>query len=108
MEHYAAKRGEVHHHRQLNKKMKLIFIDETSDSKFKQYFGLCCAVIDSFYYSQLKNQFHKILLDGGWNQKVEFKGSCLFSASTGDTSITIDKRIDIANELLDLNSAKKK
>ena len=31
-----------------------------------------------------------------------------FSASTGDKNISIDKRIDIANELLDLNSAKKK
>ena len=87
--------------------MKLIFVDETSDSKFKDYFGLCCAVIDSFYYSQLKRQFHSILVNGGWNTKVEFKGSYLFSAKKGDKNITIDKRINIACALLDLNCANK-
>jgi hypothetical protein len=87
--------------------MKLVFVDETSDSKFTNYFGLCCAVIDSFYYSQLKKQFHKILLKSGWDHNIEFKGSTLFSAKTGDISVGIDKRIDMANSILDLNTAKK-
>lgn len=87
--------------------MKLVFVDETSDSKFSEYFGLCCAIIDSFYYAQLKRQFHSILLKSGWDPSIEFKGSTLFSAKTGDVSVGIEKRIDIANEILDLNTAKK-
>jgi hypothetical protein len=87
--------------------MKLIFIDETGDAKFTDYFGICCAIIDSFYYSQLKKQFHNILLKNGWDSNIEFKGSCLFSAKKGDVTISIDRRIDIANDLLDLNAAKK-
>ncbi len=85
--------------------MKMVFIDETSDSKYKNYFGLCCAVIDSFYYSQLKKQFHKILLKSGWNTDIEFKGATLFSATAGDVTVNIEKRIEIANALLDLNTA---
>lgn len=87
--------------------MQLVFVDETSDSKFTEYFGLCCAIINSFYYSQLKRQFHEILIQSGWDPRIEFKGSYLFSAKRGDPNISIEKRIDIANALLDLNTAKK-
>ncbi len=87
--------------------MILIFIDETSDSKFKDYFGLCCAVINSSSYVQVKQQFQGILVKDGWDPSIEFKGSFLFSASSGDTSIPVDKRVEIAHKLLDLNVAKK-
>jgi len=86
--------------------MLLLFIDETSDKKFKEYYGICCAVINSNFYKKIKNDFQKILVHEGWNPDVEFKGSLLFSASKGDCSVSIEKRIDIASKILDLNISK--
>jgi len=43
------------------------FIDETSDIKFKNYFGLCCATINAVNYVTVKKEFQKILLDAGWD-----------------------------------------
>jgi hypothetical protein len=85
--------------------MKLVFVDETSDDKFKDYFGLCCAVIDSNFYNLLKTKFHKILLKSGWPSNIEFKGSYLFSATKGPHEITIDKRIELAKQILELNKS---
>ena len=31
--------------------MLLVFIDETGDDKFKDYFGLSCAVINTNFYA---------------------------------------------------------
>jgi hypothetical protein len=86
--------------------MLLAFVDETSDTKFKDYFGLCCAAINSNFYRQIKDDFHKILIDGGWNPDIEFKGSYLFSALSGDTNVSIEKRIEITSSILALNAAK--
>ena len=85
--------------------MEMVFIDETSDTKFKNYFGLCLATINSFHYKTLKDGFHSILRESGWNENIEFKGAYLFSSSCGDPQIGIDKRIDICSNLLDLNSS---
>lgn len=71
--------------------MLLAFVDETSDTKFKDYFGLCCATINSSFYRQIKDDFQRILTNGGWNPNIEFKGSYLFSALSGDTSVPIEK-----------------
>jgi hypothetical protein len=87
--------------------MILAFVDETSDSKFKKYFGLSCAVINSNFYQQIKNEFQNILLDAGWDSKIEFKGSFLFSATQGCTDISIEKRIEIASRVLSLNVSNK-
>jgi hypothetical protein len=87
--------------------MQLIFVDETSDSKFKDYFGLCVTTINCIYYRELKTGFHKILRDGGWNLDVEFKGEYLFSASKGCPSVQVDKRVEIAESILALNKANK-
>jgi len=87
--------------------MLLVFFDETSDSKFKDYFGLSCVVINSAHYTQVKTEFHNILLKNGWNPEIEFKGSYLFSANSGDTDIDIERRILIAEGILDLNTSKK-
>jgi len=87
--------------------MWLIFIDETSDSKFKDYFGLSCVVVNSTFYSNIKREFQKILLDYGWNPEIEFKGSYLFSATKGCTDISVEKRIEIASKVLKLNTAKR-
>lgn len=86
--------------------MILIFADETSDNKFKDYFGISIAVINSNYYSPIKQNFHKILEKSKWDTEIEFKGSCLFSETKGDTNISIDERINICSDLLKLNKSK--
>lgn len=87
--------------------MKSVFIDETSDHKYKDYFGLCCAVTDSYFYRTLKEETQKILRESGWDLEIEFKGYTLFSASKGDTNISVDKRVEIASKLLNLNVSSK-
>lgn len=87
--------------------MILLFVDETSDAKFKEYFGLSCAVVKHNYYRQIKVGFQEILIKGGWDPSVEFKGSYLFSASKGCTEIPVDKRVEMAERIIDLNIANK-
>ena len=49
--------------------MLLVFVDETSDSKFKDYFGLSVATINYTKYSKVKTEFQKILKKAnGMNQ----------------------------------------
>lgn len=86
--------------------MKLLFIDETSDSKYKNYLGFCIANMDAKSYSLVKSKAQKILNDINWDNKVEFKGSYLFSASQGCSDVEIEKRIEAAEKLLDLNAGK--
>jgi hypothetical protein len=87
--------------------MKLLFADESGDSKFKAYLGVCVACVDSSHYRSIKTGFHSLLSSYGWDPSIEFKGAYLFSANSGDTSITVDRRIQLASEVLDLCSAKK-
>ncbi len=87
--------------------MIMIFFDETGDSKFKEYFGICCVRINSAFYTQVKREFQSILESNQWDTNIEFKGSHLFSANSGDTNITIDQRINIAESLIGLNTANK-
>ena len=87
--------------------MLLVFVDETSDAKFSEYFGLCIATINAAYYRGVKSAFQQILIDNGWNPEIEFKGSYLFSASKGCKDIFVDKRVDIASLVLDLTAANK-
>jgi len=84
-----------------------IFIDETSDAKFKDYFGVCCAVVKHNFYRKIKTDFQSILIGGGWNPDVEFKGSYLFSASKGCPEVPVVERVDLAESILDLNIANK-
>lgn len=83
--------------------MQLVFIDETSDTKFKDYFGISCCIINSHFYKTVKSDFQSILLKEKWDPNIEFKGSYLFSASKGDRSISIEKRVLIAKKILRLN-----
>jgi hypothetical protein len=85
--------------------MILAFVDEMGDAKFKDYFGLCCALINSNFYRKIKQNFQKILISEGWNPSIEFKGACLFSATSGDTSIPVEKRIAITSKILSLNTS---
>lgn len=83
--------------------MLLVFVDETSDKKFKNYLGFCVATINSRSYSNLKAKAQKILRSIDWDPKTEFKGAFLFSASKGCPDVEIERRIDAAHKLLDLN-----
>jgi len=87
--------------------MLLIFVDETSDSKFKDYFGLSIVTINYTKYAKIKTEFHKIFQKSKWDESIEFKGSFLFSAKSGDTTVSIEERIEIAEKIIDLNIAKK-
>jgi hypothetical protein len=87
--------------------MKFIFLDETSDSDKKDYFGVCCVIMDSYSYKIVKEKSQNILSKSGWDRDIEFKGSTLFSITKGDTSISVEKRIEIAKDLLSLNLAQK-
>jgi hypothetical protein len=82
-----------------------VFLDETSDAKFKNYFGLCMATINSTFYPVVKREFQKILQKNGWDPCQEFKGSFLFSAKQGDTSVNVEDRVAIAQELISLNKS---
>lgn len=87
--------------------MICIFFDETSDHKFKDYFGISCAAVKHNYYGQIKESFQNTLLDAGWDPNVEFKGAYLFSATQGCTDIPVEKRVEIAESVIDLNTASK-
>jgi len=86
--------------------MRLIFVDETSDFKFSDYFGLSVAVMNSSFYGQIKRGFQRILTDAGWDPCVEFKGSYLFSATKGCQNVGIEERIGMASAILSLSVAK--
>ena len=88
--------------------MKFMFIDETSDEKFRDYLGLCIATVDARSYPSLKRKSPKILSDIGWDSQTEFKGKFLFSASKGSTHVDVERRIDAAHRLLDLNTSDQK
>ena len=87
--------------------MEFAFIDETSDIKFKNYFGICCATVNHTKYRTIKAGFQKILRDGGWDPEVEFKGSYLFSASKGCPEVSVEERIALAEKILRQNESDK-
>jgi hypothetical protein len=87
--------------------MKLMFVDETGDEKHKEYLGICVAMIDSKSYPLLKRESLAILEDAGWDPDTEFKGRFLFSATTGTTEVEVDRRVEAAGRLLDLNASTK-
>jgi hypothetical protein len=84
--------------------MKLIFIDETSDSEKKSFLGVCFCIIDLDFYRGLKEEVSGLLKNSDWDMSKEFKGSYLFSASNGDSKVSVDKRIEIAYELIKKSS----
>ncbi|MDQ8205734.1 hypothetical protein [Pelagicoccus sp. SDUM812003] len=86
--------------------MKCVFIDETSDSKFKSYHGLSIASVDSRFYPNLKEQFQSKLISVGWDPSIEFKGSYIFSKKSGDTNVDVPERVELAREVIALNKSK--
>lgn len=91
----------------LEEQMWLAFIDETSDAKFKNYFGISLALVNSSFYPGLKRDAQELLMNKGWDPKIEFKGSCLFSATKGCPDVNVENRIELASNLLNLNVANK-
>lgn len=86
--------------------MILAFLDECSDSKFKDYLGLSLAVMNASFYPQIKSEAQNALVSGGWDPSVEFKGEVLFSASKGCTDVDVASRVELAELLLSLHVAK--
>ncbi|MBN1351933.1 DUF3800 domain-containing protein [candidate division KSB1 bacterium] len=87
--------------------MKLVFIDETSDSKNPDYLGVCGALIDCAHYGKLKKEFHRYLEKHNWEKSIEFKGSWIFSASKGCQEVPVEERIELTQKIIALNTAKK-
>ena len=53
--------------------MWLGFVDETSDTKYKDYFGLSVALVNAAFYPNIKREAQRILIHGGWDPNIEFK-----------------------------------
>lgn len=87
--------------------MWFAFIDETSDAKFKNYIGISLALVNSSFYPGIKRDAQELLMNKGWDPKIEFKGSCLFSATKGCPNVNVENRIELASDLLNLNVANK-
>jgi hypothetical protein len=87
--------------------MRFLFVDETGDSKEKAYLGLCIASIDSTKYALLKKGALKILEKAGWPHEIEFKGSYLFSKTSGCKDVPVDERVAAAEKILELNAKKR-
>lgn len=85
----------------------MIFIDETGDDKFKNYFGVNLVLIDSKNYGIIKNGFQKILSKFSWDSDIEFKGSYIFSSNKGNKNISIDDRVNMVKEIVDLTHSNK-
>lgn len=53
--------------------MLLVFVDETSDAKYKDYLGFCIAQMNSKFYPKIKSESLGLLQDHGWDPAIEFK-----------------------------------
>ena len=84
--------------------MLLVFVDETGDSKFKEYLGISVAMVNATFYPALKRSAQELLLDFGW-ELAEFKGAHLFSQTKGCVGVDVETRIELAKALLDLHTA---
>jgi len=87
--------------------MKFIFIDETTNKRKKDFYGICGVSIDDYFYSRIAQDVSQLFKDAGWNLDFEFKGRFLFSSTKGDPTVTIEERIEIANQMVALNVARK-
>ena len=80
--------------------MKFIFVDEIEcPEKNSKFFGLGAIVINSNNYHKFKEHFEACFNKLGWNKEIEFKGKYLFSKK-GDSSVSIEQRIDFVKELV--------
>jgi hypothetical protein len=88
--------------------MRLYFIDEVKNQRNNQYFGVCCVHMEHGYYQSIHEKMIKIFERAEWNlDQYEFKGSYMFSSSRGDPQVSVEKRIEMVEQILDLDIAKK-
>lgn len=85
--------------------MKLLFIDETSDSGNPNYLGVCAALIDATRYSDMKRSMLTLLSQAQWDVDTEFKGTTIYSQSKGCEDILVDQRIRLAEQIINLNAS---
>ncbi|MBX2992411.1 MAG: hypothetical protein KF749_14765 [Bacteroidetes bacterium] len=85
--------------------MKLMFIDETSDSSNPNYLGVCGALVDATRYGDMKRQFMSTVGLYNWDPSIEFKGSYIFSSSTGCKDVSVDARIRIVDRVIEYTSS---
>lgn len=88
--------------------MKFLFLDEFKydHSTSHKTYGLTGVVIDSQYYLSFKESFSSSLKSLGWDKKLEFKGRSMFSSTSGDKSISIDKRIAFMSDVVSMSKSK--
>jgi hypothetical protein len=81
--------------------MKLLFIDETQViQRDPNFFGICGIFMDESHYNSITKEMMKSFKKVKWDTSIEFKGAFLFSQSKGDSNVSIDKRIQLANEII--------
>jgi hypothetical protein len=86
--------------------MKFIFLDETQNRRKRDFYGICGISIDERFYPRIARDVTQLFKEAGWDLKIEFKGRFLFSITKGDSSVDIDKRIELANQMIALNVAR--
>lgn len=78
--------------------MKFVFIDEVGcPEKNPKFLGLGAVIVNYNNYHKFKEHFQDCFGKLGWDKDIEFKGKYLFSKA-GDSSVSIDKRIDFVKE----------
>jgi hypothetical protein len=76
--------------------MIFLFIDEVQcTQKENGYFGVGLLAINSNGYKKVKTAFDQAIRGINWNPDEEFKGECIFSATSGDRNISVDQRIEL-------------
>ncbi len=76
--------------------MIMLFIDEVQCShNDKNYFGLGILNINSNSYKKVKLSFENAVKNIKWDAEKEFKGECIFSATNGDQTVSVDERINL-------------
>ncbi len=81
--------------------VKLVFIDETENSKhLPDFYAVCAVAVDATKYALLKDAVDNALKKCGWCSDFEFKGSWIFSSSKGDKSVSTEQRVDAAKSMV--------
>lgn len=88
--------------------MKFIFFDEFKydHSNSHKVYGLIGIVIDSQYYLSFKESFLNSLKKLGWDKKLELKGRSMFSSSSGDKTISVEKRVNFMSDVVGISKSK--
>lgn len=88
--------------------MKFLFLDEFKydHSKSQKAYGLTGVVIDAQYYTSFKESFSSSIKTLGWDKKLELKGRSMFSSTSGDKSISVEKRVAFMSDVVEMSKSK--